>query len=93
MCVCVRACVVYRVSSLIRNSTPPGPPLERRKTLVSLNLRLKDLLEPVTRVKKKKRGGGDKRLFLQGHAALDERGTPAQGYLAHEKTPSPRTLR
>jgi len=43
-------------ASRVPNGIPPTP-LTVLQTFVSLNLRLKDLLGPVTRVKKKKKGG------------------------------------
>ena len=63
---------------------------ETRKALVSLSLRLKDLLAPVTRVKKKRR----RRRNLQAGASqsltcLFVRKRILQGYLTHIKNSAP----
>jgi len=55
-------------------NTTPDEMGEGTRAIVSLNLRLKDLLGPVTRVKKKKKDTGQRRGEMQGRGPHGRRG-------------------
>ena len=62
------------------------------KEMYSLSLRLKDLLGPATRVKKKKKMTKEMYMIIiiQGRAGSRDRLlSRGQGHLAHKKTPTP----